>query len=57
MRDFMLFFLLCSARAAELKIFLLAGQSNAEGQAEVATLNKTAGGHTYLNGTLMYQLT
>ena len=53
----MLFFLLCSARAAELKIFLLAGQSNAEGQAEVATLNKTAGGHTYLNGTLMYQLT
>ena len=45
---------LTPARAAELKIFLLAGQSNAEGQAEVSTKNKTTGG--YLNGTLAYQL-
>ena len=41
--------------AAELKIYLLAGQSNAEGQAEVATTNKTTG--AFLNGTLAYQLT
>lgn len=45
---------LALARAAELRIFLLAGQSNAEGQAEVATKNATTG--AFLNGTLAYQL-
>ena len=43
------------AAATELKVFLIAGQSNAEGQAEVATRNATTG--EYLNGTLAYQLT
>lgn len=38
----------------ELKIFLLAGQSNMEGQAEVDTVNATTG--DYLNGTLAYQV-
>jgi alpha-galactosidase len=37
-----------------LKIFVIAGQSNAEGHAEVATKNKTTG--AFLNGTLAYQL-
>ena len=36
-------------------MYLLAGQSNMEGQAEVATRNRTTG--AYLNGTLAYQLT
>ena len=31
------------AAAGELKVFVLAGQSNMEGHAEVATLNKTTG--------------
>ena len=38
-----------------IQVFILAGQSNMEGQAEVATKNKTTG--KYLNGTLAYQLT
>ena len=56
----MLAALTCMAAAAphnaqtELKIFVLAGQSNMEGQAEVSTKNKTTG--AYLNGTLAYQL-
>jgi hypothetical protein len=37
------------------KVFVIAGQSNAEGHAEVASKNKTTG--KYLNGTLAYQLT
>ena len=50
--------LLCQAaliNAEVLKIFFLAGQSNQEGHAEVATVNKSSG--TYFNGTLAYQLT
>ena len=31
------------AAAGELKVFVLAGQSNMEGHAEVATVNKTTG--------------
>lgn len=52
--------LLCACLASasaqqqtQLKVFLLAGQSNMEGHAEAATKNAT--GH-YLNGTLAYQL-
>ena len=37
----------------ELKIFVIAGQSNAEGQAEVNTTDKSG---AYLNGTLAYQV-
>jgi hypothetical protein len=29
--------------AGQLKVFIFAGQSNMEGQAEVATINKTSG--------------
>lgn len=43
-----------TATAGKLKVFVLAGQSNMEGQAEVATLNKTTG--KPINGTLLYQL-
>lgn len=43
-----------SAKQTQLKIFLLAGQSNMEGHAEVATINTTSG--YYYNGTLAYQL-
>jgi len=42
------------SNGGELKVFVLAGQSNAEGQAEVATKDKDTG--EYLNGTLAYQL-
>jgi hypothetical protein len=46
--------LLCAAaQQTELRIFLIAGQSNAEGQAEVGTRDKTTG--QFLNGTLAYQ--
>ena len=38
--------------AGTLKVFVLAGQSNMEGHAEVATLNKTTGKPK--NGTLLY---
>lgn len=38
----------------ELKIFVIAGQSNAEGQAEVNTTDAATG--EYLNGTLAYQV-
>lgn len=38
-----------------LLLFVLAGQSNMEGQAEAATRNRTTG--AFLNGTLAYQLT
>ena len=44
-----------SAAAGTLKVFVLAGQSNMEGHAEVATLNQTSGKPK--NGTLLYQLT
>jgi hypothetical protein len=44
----------CSS-AQKLRVFVLAGQSNMEGQAEVSTVNKTTGAP--LNGTLKYQLT
>lgn len=44
---------LALAAQTELKVFVIAGQSNAEGQAEVATRNATTG--EYLNGTLAYQ--
>lgn len=40
--------------AADLKIYILAGQSNMEGQAEVSTKNVSTG--LYLNGTLAYQV-
>jgi len=43
-----------AADAGNLKVFLIVGQSNTEGQAEVATKNATTG--EYLNGTLAYQL-
>ena len=39
------------ARASNVLVFVLAGQSNMEGHAEVATINKTSG--TYFNGTLV----
>lgn len=45
-------FLACNAQVV--KIYVIAGQSNAEGHAEVASKNKTTG--NYLNGTLAYQL-
>ena len=45
-----------AAQQTVLRVFLLAGQSNAEGQAEVATKNKTSPTGAYLNGTLAYQL-
>jgi hypothetical protein len=48
---------LALASAAELKIYLIAGQSNAEGQAEVATRNASSPTGAYKNGTLAYQLT
>ena len=48
---------LASASSAELKVFLIAGQSNAEGQAEVATRNASSPTGAYKNGTLAYQLT
>lgn len=41
--------------SSTLRVYVVAGQSNAEGHAEVATKNKTSG--AYLNGTLAYQLT
>jgi alpha-galactosidase len=41
--------------AKPLKVFIFAGQSNMEGQAEVQTVNKSSG--KPLNGTLKYQLT
>jgi hypothetical protein len=44
-----------AAAAGTLKVFVLAGQSNMEGHAEVATLDKTTG--KPLNGTLLYQTT
>lgn len=44
-----------SVSAKPPKVFVFAGQSNMEGQAEVQTLNKTTG--KPLNGTLKYQLT
>jgi hypothetical protein len=43
-----------AAQQTELKVFLLAGQSNSEGHAEVASRNRTTG--DFLNGTLAYQL-
>ncbi len=44
-------------RQTRLKVFVLAGQSNAVGMAEVATLNASSpGGRVPLNGTLAYQL-
>ena len=43
----------CEATQTEVKVFIIAGQSNAEGQAEVETRNKTTG--EFLNGTLAYQ--
>ena len=49
--------LAAAAAGGELKIYLIAGQSNAEGQAEVATRNRTSPTGAYLNGTLAYQLT
>lgn len=42
-----------ATHATNLRVFLIAGQSNAEGQAEVATINKTS--NNYYNGTLAYQ--
>ena len=48
--------LLTAANAAEVKVYMLAGQSNAEGQAEVATVNKSSPTKDYYNGTLAYQL-
>ena len=42
------------ATAAKLSVYILAGQSNMEGQAEVASKNRSTG--QYLNGTLAYQL-
>jgi hypothetical protein len=47
-----LFLAACNAQVV--KIYVIAGQSNAEGHAEVASKNKTTG--NYLNGTLAYQL-
>lgn len=47
---------LASARAENVFVYLMAGQSNAEGQAEVATVNKSSPTGAYLNGTLAYQL-
>jgi hypothetical protein len=41
--------------AAPLRVFVFAGQSNMEGQAEVATVDKQT--RKPLNGTLKYQLT
>lgn len=38
---------------SNLLVFILAGQSNMEGHAEVATINKTSG--SYFNGTLVRQ--
>ena len=51
-----LFALLASGVAAQgvVHVYLLAGQSNAEGHGEVATMNGTSG--DYFNGTLAYQL-
>jgi len=43
-----------TANAGTLKIFVLAGQSNMEGHAEVASINTTSG--RVKNGTLLYQL-
>ena len=43
-----------AAQQTELKVFVLAGQSNSEGHAEVASRNRTTG--DFLNGTLAYQL-
>ena len=43
------------AASPPLKVFILMGQSNMVGMAEVATVNKTSG--RPLNGTLAYQLT
>jgi len=43
-----------AAAADTLKVFVLAGQSNMEGQAEVSSIDKTSG--EQLNGTLAYQL-
>ena len=40
-----------AAHGATLKIFVLAGQSNMEGHAEVATINKTSG--LVKNGTFL----
>jgi len=47
--------LLVHVSAIPLKVFVFAGQSNMEGQAEVATINKTT--KKPLNGTLKYLLT
>ena len=41
-----------AAQGGVLRVYLLAGQSNAEGHGEVATMNGTS----YYNGTLAYQL-
>lgn len=46
------------ATAAPLKVYILAGQSNAVGMAEVHSLNKSSpGGKLPMNGTLSWQLT
>lgn len=46
------------AQAANLKVYILAGQSNAVGMAEVHSLNKSSpGGKIPMNGTLSWQLT
>lgn len=45
------------AEAGPLKIFVLAGQSNMEGQAEVSKINASSPDKRQDNGTLTYQLT
>eukprot|EP00039_Didymoeca_costata_P005441 m.81669 g.81669 ORF g.81669 m.81669 type:complete len:284 (+) comp12821_c0_seq1:35-886(+) len=51
---FLLGLLVQQNQAANLRVYVLAGQSNMEGQAETDTINATSG--TYKNGTLRYQL-
>jgi hypothetical protein len=46
---------LLATAAGTLKVFVLAGQSNMEGHAEVATMDTTTGKPK--NGTLLYQTT
>ena len=43
-----------SIKPGPLKVFILAGQSNMEGQAAVDLVNKTDPNHGYSNGTLKY---